>query len=74
MCDLETGSLNVTLCPLVYRPGMVCTVGGASRIRLLHWIDVEILCVMSSCAKNALVLVLSVSFKAYFFCGGPGVV
>ena len=70
MCDLETGSLNVTLCPLVHKPGMVCTVGRASRIRLLDWNDVEILYVMSSCDKNSLVLVLSVSFKAYFFAAG----
>ena len=61
MCVVDTGSLNVTLCPVVYRMGMVWPVGGAARIQWLVWIAVEILCVLSSFAKNALMLVLSVS-------------
>ena len=31
MCVVETGSLNFTLHPLVYRLGMVCTVGGGAH-------------------------------------------
>ena len=63
-CVVETGSLNFTLQPLVCRMGVVWTVGGASRMRWLDCTDVEIFCVMSSCAKNYLMLVLSVYSNA----------
>ena len=45
----------------MYSLGVVCTNGGVSRIWWLSWIDMIILCVMSSYDKNALMLVLSIS-------------
>ena len=44
--------------------GKVWPVGGAACIRWFVWISVEILCVLSSCSKNDLMLVLYVSVNA----------
>ena len=61
---MDTGSLNLTLWPLVYSLGLVWTVGGASRIRWLACMYVAVLCVLPLCANNSLISVLSIYVNA----------